>query len=125
MLITIMANVSFGSLYTADIFVIQRLPRFFDQSWSSNIGYQITTSLSVQLLGYGIAGITRRFLVYPASCIWPSNMGTIALNRAFHKDKNLPANGWKISRLRFFMYTFGGMCTSSAGCCCGDGMLTD
>ncbi|EJD48017.1 OPT-domain-containing protein [Auricularia subglabra TFB-10046 SS5] len=106
MLITIMANVSFGSLYTADIYVIQRLPRFFDQAWATNYGYQVTTSLSVQLLGYGLAGITRRFLVYPASCIWPANMGTIALNRAFHKDKNLPANGWRMSKLRFFGLAF-------------------
>lgn len=63
----------------------------------------------MQLLGYGLAGITRRFLVYPASCIWPTTMGTIALNRAFHQDKNLPANGWRISRLRFFLIAFSSM----------------
>ncbi|KZV84366.1 small oligopeptide transporter [Exidia glandulosa HHB12029] len=106
MLITIMANVSFGSLYTTYIYVVQILPKYFGQSWAKSYGYQVTTSLSVQLLGYGLAGITRRFLVYPASCIWPTTMGTIALNRAFHQDKNLPANGWRISRLRFFLYAF-------------------
>lgn len=106
MLVTVMANVSFGTLYTGDIYLIQRLPRFFNQPWASNYGYQVTTSLSVQLLGYGLAGISRRFLVYPASCIWPGNLGTIALNRAFHKDKNIPANGWTMTRLRFFGLAF-------------------
>ncbi|KZV96399.1 OPT-domain-containing protein [Exidia glandulosa HHB12029] len=111
MLITVMANVSYssGGLYTGDIYIIQKLPRFFNQAWATNFGYQATTSLSVQLLGYGIAGITRRFLVYPASCIWPANLGTIALNRAFHRDSNVPANGWKISRLGFFAWAFLGM----------------
>lgn len=102
----------------ADIYVIQRLPKFFNQAWSSHIGYQITTSLSVQLLGYGLAGITRRFLVYPTSCIWPANLGTIALNRAFHREKNLSANGWKMSKLMFFVYAFCGMCKFRRPCSC-------
>ncbi|KZW01241.1 OPT-domain-containing protein [Exidia glandulosa HHB12029] len=102
-------HVSLQSNPTADIYVIQKLPRFFNQSWATDYGYQVTTSLSVQLLGYGLAGITRRFLVYPASCIWPANMGTIALNRAFHRDSNVSANGWKMSRLTFFGWAFLGM----------------
>lgn len=99
MLITIMANVSFGSQYTSDIYFVQILPMYFNQAWAKSYGYQVCTTMSVQLMGYGLAGLTRRFLVYPASCIWPANMGTIALNRAFHNEKNFPANGWKISRL--------------------------
>lgn len=36
-------------------------------------------------MGYGLAGLTRRFLVYPSFCIWPRSLVTIALNGALHK----------------------------------------
>jgi len=107
MLITIMANVTFGGAYVTDIIVVQRLPQYFnDNSLGGNPGYQILCCLSTQLLGFAVAGLSRRFLVYPPSMIWPSNLAQIALNRSFHFDKNLPANGWKISRLRFFCVVF-------------------
>ena len=44
-----------------------RVPHFFNQDWAKDFGYQITLSLSFQLVGYGLAGLTRRFLVYPAA----------------------------------------------------------
>ena len=40
--------------------------------------------LTTQLIGYGLAGLTRRFLVKPAEMVWPSNLAVIALFRAFH-----------------------------------------
>lgn len=62
-----MTAVSFGGAYVTDIFVVQRLKIFYDQNEvGSKAGYQILLALSTQLLGYGCAGITRRFLVYPA-----------------------------------------------------------
>lgn len=66
-LISVMTAVSFGGAYVTDIFVVQRLKIFYDQNEvGSKAGYQILLALSTQLLGYGCAGITRRFLVYPA-----------------------------------------------------------
>ncbi|KAJ7872773.1 OPT-domain-containing protein [Mycena olivaceomarginata] len=106
MLITIMANVGFGSPYTNDIVWVQYLPLYFNQSWALSFGYQILVGLSTNLIGYGLAGLTRRFLVYPAHAIWPANLATIALNRAFHSDKATAANGWSVSRLRWFLYCF-------------------
>ncbi|KAF7375383.1 OPT-domain-containing protein [Mycena sanguinolenta] len=109
MLITIMANVGFITPYTSNIIWIQYLPLYFNQSWALGFGYQILVALSTNLIGYGLAGLTRRFLVYPASAIWPGNLAQIALNRAFHADKATVANGWSISRLRWFLYCFGAM----------------
>ncbi|KAJ6599741.1 OPT-domain-containing protein [Mycena vulgaris] len=109
MLITIMANVGFGTPYTDNIIWVQYLPRYFDQPWALGFGYQIMVALSTNLIGYGLAGLTRRFLVYPVHAIWPGNLATIALNRAFHSNKNTFANGWRISRLRWFLYCFGAM----------------
>ena len=40
--------------------------------------------LSTQLIGYGLAGLTRRFLVKPAAMLWPANLAQIALFRVFH-----------------------------------------
>ncbi|KAJ7032867.1 OPT-domain-containing protein [Mycena alexandri] len=109
MLITIMANVGFITPYTTNIIWIQYLPIYFNQPWALNFGYQILVALSTNLIGYGLAGLTRRFLVYPAHAIWPQNLATIALNRAFHREKASVANGWRISRLRWFSYCFGAM----------------
>ena len=109
MVITIMANVGFGAPYTNYVVFVQYIPRFFDMPWASDFGYQILIGLSTNFIGYGLAGLTRRFLVYPPQAIWYANLATIALNRAFHSGKNEPANGWKISRMRFFLYCFVGM----------------
>ncbi|KAF8137872.1 OPT-domain-containing protein [Mycena galopus ATCC 62051] len=109
MLITIMANVGFITPYTANIVWVQFLPIYFNQAWATGFGYQILVGLSTSLIGYGLAGLTRRFLVYPAHAIWPGNLATIALNRAFHTEKATVANGWSMSRLRWFLYCFCGM----------------
>ncbi|KAF7372951.1 OPT-domain-containing protein [Mycena sanguinolenta] len=106
MLITIMANVGFITPYTSDIIWIQYLPLYFNQSWATRFGYQVLVALSTSLLGYGFAGLTRRFLVYPTCAIWPGSLAQIALNRAFHADKPTIADGWSISRLRWFLYCF-------------------
>ncbi|KAJ6628594.1 OPT-domain-containing protein [Mycena sp. CBHHK59/15] len=106
MLITIMANVGFNTPYTNNIIWVQYLPLYFNQSWATGFGYQIMVALSTNFIGYGLAGLTRRFLVYPASAIWPTNLSMIALNRAFHKEKETVANGWKISKMRWFLYSF-------------------
>ena len=66
-------------------------------------------ALSINFIGYGLAGLTRRFLVYPSQAVWPANLGTIALNRAFHAESNEVVNGWTVSRMRWFMYCFTAM----------------
>ncbi|EJD47639.1 OPT oligopeptide transporter [Auricularia subglabra TFB-10046 SS5] len=109
MVITIMANVGFNAPYTNYVVFVQYIPRFFNMPWASDFGYQILIGLSTNFIGYGLAGLTRRFLVYPTHAIWYSNLATIALNRAFHSGRNDVANGWKVSRMRYFLYCFGGM----------------
>jgi hypothetical protein len=68
MLITIFANVTFAGtgVYSTDIIFVQRLPQYFNQNaLASQFGYQILITLSTQMLGFSIAGLSRRFLVYP------------------------------------------------------------
>jgi hypothetical protein len=66
MLITIMASVGYATPYTDNIIWAQYLPQYFNQAYAGHFGYQILIALSTNLIGYGIAGLCRRFLVYPA-----------------------------------------------------------
>ncbi|PNP47306.1 hypothetical protein TGAMA5MH_01122 [Trichoderma gamsii] len=111
MLITLMASIAKSTPYTHYIVWIQFLPHFFNQSWAINFGYQILIALSSNFIGYSLAGICRRFLVYPSYCVWPQALVTIALNSAFHSEGNAPALGpfgkiWTMSRFKFFFYAF-------------------
>ncbi|KAI0171718.1 OPT-domain-containing protein [Hypoxylon sp. FL1284] len=114
MLITIMANVSWNFPYTNNIIWVQYLPTYFNQSYAGQFSYQVLIALSTNYIGYGMAGIVRRFLVYPSYCVWPSSLVTIALNAAFHNDKNAPVESpfgrvVTLSRIKFFGLSFAAM----------------
>lgn len=81
------------------------LPQYLGQTWVT-FPYEILLALSVQFFGFGVAGLLRRFVVYPVTAIWPSVLPTLALNRALilPENKNEVINGWTLTRYRFFMY---------------------
>ncbi|CAK7229702.1 hypothetical protein SBRCBS47491_007337 [Sporothrix bragantina] len=111
MLITIMASVGGSSPYTSLIIWTQYLPQFFNQRYAGRFAYQILVGLSTSFIGYGLAGVCRRFLVYPSYCVWPTSLVTIALNTAFHSNKPVRHRGpfgrlITMSRLRFFFVVF-------------------
>lgn len=114
MLITIMANVSWNYPYTNNIIWTQYLPTYYNQSYAGQFSYQLLIAISTNFIGYGMAGILRRFLVYPSHCVWPASLVTIALNSAFHSDENLAVKGpfsrwYTTSRLKFFTAAFTAM----------------
>jgi hypothetical protein len=114
MLITIMAAVSFTNSYTTYIVPTQAMPFWFNESYARKFGYQIMNSFGINFVGYGLAGLTRRFLVYPAAAVWPSSLSTVALNKAFHTDENEAVPGpfgriYRISRQKFFLLSFTAM----------------
>ncbi|KAH9812148.1 putative oligopeptide transporter [Melampsora americana] len=106
MLISIMANASFGGAYATDIIAVLKIKRFYNNpTLADNLGFQMTLVLSTQLIGYTLAGMTKRFLVYPAAMVWWGNLLEIAVLKALHSvdAKNVgPINGWKLSQMRFF-----------------------
>ncbi|KAK4221527.1 hypothetical protein QBC38DRAFT_522031 [Podospora fimiseda] len=113
MLITIMSTVSGAAPYTNYIVWIQVLPQYFNQEWPNSVWYQLLIGISTNFIGYGMAGICRQFLVYPATCIWPASLVTISLNSAFHDPSadNTTVLGplksiWKISRMKYFGWVF-------------------
>lgn len=87
------------------------MPRFFNQSYAGQFSYQIMIAFSTNFIGYGMAGMIRRFLVYPSYCVWPTSLVTIALNKALHESSNVAVEGpfrriYRASRYKFFMIAF-------------------
>lgn len=56
---------------------------------------------ATQLVGYGIAGQLRPFLVYPANMIWPTSLPTVSLLRTLNSSKDEAR--W---RTRYFFLVF-------------------
>ncbi|KAI4869362.1 OPT-domain-containing protein [Hypoxylon rubiginosum] len=92
------SNVSFGFAFATDIIIEQT--QFYKQD--VGIVYQLLLTLSTQILGYAFAGVARRFLVRPAGMIWPGTLMSAAMFTTLHKEENKPANGWTMSRWKFF-----------------------
>jgi OPT family small oligopeptide transporter len=113
-LIAMMANVSFGGnstgAYITKIIQVLTLDQFFGEKILSNsIAWQITTLLATQLIGFGCAGVARRFLVYPSPMIWQRPLANIALTKALFDDghhRGESVHGWTMSRYRFFHICF-------------------
>lgn len=95
------------------VITIQRI--FYKRSISYLIGLLFV--LSSQTLGYGMAGVMRKFVVRPAAMIWPSNLATCALFRILHNDENeerqynetnatTTRTSRQMSRSRFFYMAF-------------------
>ena len=62
--------------------------------------------LATQFIGYGVAGITRRYLVKPAAMIWPAVLPTVALLNSFHGKGEIHAKKYPMSRMTFFWLAF-------------------
>ncbi|KAL2217290.1 OPT oligopeptide transporter protein-domain-containing protein [Thermoascus aurantiacus ATCC 26904] len=103
-LVTIMANVSFGSAAATQ--VIEAIVKFYNLP--SRGGFELLFTVTTQLFGFGLAGVSYRWLVLPATMTWPLVLSNAALLSTLHSRANAVADGWSISRLRFFLYVFAG-----------------
>ena len=81
-LIAIMVNVIVDGTPVTDIASSMR--SIYGIEWS--IGKQFLLGISVQLLGFSLAGILRQFLVWPSSMIWPGVLVRCALLNAMHTN---------------------------------------
>ncbi|CAO1627663.1 unnamed protein product [Parajaminaea phylloscopi] len=99
-MISIMATVVYQRAYATDVFLVQQL--YYNQKWG--FGYYILVTLSTQLIGFSFAGFSRRFVIWPASMIWPSVLPYCTLLSTLHHQK-APGAG-KMSRERFFFWAF-------------------
>ncbi|CAK7218725.1 hypothetical protein SBRCBS47491_003608 [Sporothrix bragantina] len=102
-IIVVMAGVSFTVAYATDIVLAQLV--FYKQDFG--LIFQLLMVVSSQSIGYGIAGMMRRFLVYPASMIWPGNLVAVTLMNAMYEEAPRPDPtiiGGRMPRYRWFAY---------------------
>ena len=108
--VTLMASVTYGYAYSTDALLALQAKSLYNHDLG--LGFQLLFTISSQLIGCCLAGLGRRFLVWPAALIWPGNFSTTTLLYALHdKSKTDPAraNGWSISHYRWFVYVTSAM----------------
>ncbi|KAI1342960.1 OPT family small oligopeptide transporter [Xylariaceae sp. FL0016] len=108
--ITIMANVSISYAYATDALLALQGKPFYNvnMGW----GFALMFTLSSQLMGVSLAGMFRRFLIWPSAMMWPGQFSKASLFYALHdksKSDGSTSNGWTISRYRYFFYVMSGM----------------
>jgi OPT oligopeptide transporter protein len=57
--------------------------------------------LSTQMIGYGLAGVLRRTLVYPSDMLYPTNLPTASLLESLHKDRKAVKKKLRIFNIGF------------------------
>ncbi|KAK3007150.1 hypothetical protein RJ639_017230 [Escallonia herrerae] len=96
-LITIFANSGSNSVYAVGIITIVKA--FYHRGIHPLAAMLLTQT--TQMLGYGWAGVFRKFLVDSPYMWWPSNLVQVSLFRALHEDEIRPKGG--LTRLQFFL----------------------
>ncbi|KAL8098091.1 oligopeptide transporter 7-like [Apium graveolens] len=99
-LITIFASSGAGNPYA--IHVVSAVKVFYKKEltfWVSLI-----VIVTTQVLGFGWAGMFRRYLVEPAAMWWPQNLVQVSLFRALHEKEGRPKGG--LTRNQFFLVAF-------------------
>lgn len=95
--ITIMCSTASVCALGTEVLAVQKLWYGTDV----NKGVGIFTVFSSQVLGYGLAGLLRKLLVYPTSMFYPNVLPQVATLQALHKDKSKNK-----SRLKMFWICF-------------------
>lgn len=103
-LVFIMANVAVGNPYALNAVVVSEV--FYELKFS--YWFALVLVLATQLTGFGLAGLCRRFLVWPASMVWPQNLVACTLLNTLHAEDEDDGIGFRgvgkaMSRYKFFM----------------------
>ncbi|EOY11966.1 hypothetical protein QUC31_001588 [Theobroma cacao] len=99
-LITILASCGSGSVYATHIITIVKA--LYHRGMHPVAA--LLLSQTTQLLGYGWAGLFRKYLVDSPYMWWPSNLVQVSLFRALNEKEARPKKG--VTRLQFFIIVF-------------------
>ncbi|XP_057499845.1 oligopeptide transporter 7-like isoform X1 [Actinidia eriantha] len=99
-LVTIFANSGAGNVYA--IHVVSAVRIFYGKELTFLVSLLLV--VTTQVLGFGWAGVFRRFLVEPAAMWWPQNLVQVSLFRALHEKEERPKGG--LTRNQFFLIAF-------------------
>lgn len=97
--ITIFASTAADSALAISIFATDDLY----YNIKPNAGVGIFTLIGSQLIGYGLAGLMRSFLVYPTYIVFPNLLPTVQLFDALHRGKGIFTQK---KRVKFFWTIF-------------------
>ena len=101
-LVFIIANVAVGPPYAINAIVVMQVYYGIDMGF----WFSICLVLATQLTGFSLAGLCRRFLVWPASMVWPQNLVACTLLNTLHAEDDEGNGG--LSRFRYFSYVITG-----------------
>jgi hypothetical protein len=94
-ILCIIAGSAGGQPYGVDNVVVQKASPFMNMErvnvWNSLAWVGVT-----QLIGYGVAGITRRFLIKPSAMYWPSVLPIVALFTTLNRSKTFGDQSTKV-----------------------------
>ncbi|KAJ8768424.1 hypothetical protein K2173_021577 [Erythroxylum novogranatense] len=99
-LITIFANSGAGSVYAIHVVTVVKV--FYKKHITFFVSLIVV--LTTQVMGFGWAGIFRRYLVEPAAMWWPANLVQVSLFRALHEKEERRRGG--VTRIQFFIIAF-------------------
>nr|AEJ88342.1 putative oligopeptide transporter [Tamarix hispida] len=99
-LITIFANAGAGTVYAIHVVTVVKV--FYKKQITFFVSLIVV--LTTQVLGFGWAGIFRRYLVEPPEMWWPANLVQVSLFRALHEKEERPKGG--LTRTQFFLIAF-------------------
>ncbi|CAG8719018.1 45677_t:CDS:2 [Gigaspora margarita] len=83
--------------YALEIISIQEL--FYNTKINFLVGFMLL--ISTQMIGYGMAGFVRKYLVRPTNMIWPRSLVFVAMYNTLHRN-NTEAE----DKIRFFYIAF-------------------
>jgi hypothetical protein len=83
LVIVIMANASSISAAGIEVLAVERLY----SGAKLNGAFSVFLLFSSQFLGYGIAGLMRKDLVYPKNMLWPSNLPVNTMLETLHRPR--------------------------------------
>ncbi|KAI8557437.1 hypothetical protein RHMOL_Rhmol04G0011000 [Rhododendron molle] len=99
-LITIFASCGSGGVYAVNIITIVRA--FYHRQLNPVAAFLLAQT--TQMLGYGWAGLFRKYLVDSPYMWWPANLVQVSLFRALHEKERRGKGG--LTRLQFFLMVF-------------------
>jgi hypothetical protein len=83
-LVFIMANVAVSNPYALNAIVVAE--KYYEMQ--PGYWFSVVLVLATQMTGFGLAGLTRRFLVWPASMVWPQNLVACTLLYTLHAEED-------------------------------------
>lgn len=90
MLATCGMGVGNASPYSQSVVIAMANPLFYNFQEAVSFGFVCLLTLSTNLMGFGLSGIFRVFLVYPVRMIWYGVLPGLKLSRTLVEDEDLP-----------------------------------